>query len=64
MSIDKYGERASFTVAGSKTFPSVMGTLITVIIISVVIPFGFNKFLIMRDREDTNFHTTEESLGS
>ena len=64
MSIDKYGEQASFTIAGSKTYPSFMGTLITILVISVVIPFGFNKFLIMRDREDTKFHTTEESLGS
>ena len=65
MSIDKYGERPSLTVAGSETYQSILGTLITIIVLSVVIPFGFNKFLIMRDREDTYFHTIieEQAIG-
>ena len=63
MSIDKFAERPGFSVDGSDTYPSLKGTLLTILVIAVVIPFGFNKFLIMRDREDTYFHTiTEESL--
>ena len=60
MSIDKYGETKSFSIAGNNTYPSVFGTLITLIIFVVIVPFGFNKFIIMRDREDTNFQSTIE----
>ena len=55
MSIDKYGEKKSFSIAGSEAYPSVLGSLLTLIIFAVIVPFGFNKFIIMRDREDTNF---------
>ena len=58
MSIDKYGETRHLSIAGSNHYPSVLGTLLTLIIFSVMIPFGFNKFIIMRDREDTNFQST------
>ena len=65
MSIDKYGETKSFMIAGNDTYPSVFGTLITLIIFIVIVPFGFNKFIIMRDREDTNFQSTieERAIG-
>ena len=58
MSIDKYGEARHLSIAGRDTYPSVFGTLLTLIILSVMVPFGFNKFIIMRDREDTNFQST------
>ena len=57
MSIDKFGESPAFQIAGRDTYPSLIGTVLTLIILSVVIPFGFNKFIIMRDRDDTNFQS-------
>ena len=55
MSIDKYGESASFNIAGKRTYPSVYGTFISILIFAVVIPYGTNKFMIMRNYEDTNY---------
>ena len=55
MSVDKYGERASFNIAGKSTYPSILGTLVSIIVLVVVIPYGLNKFLIMKEYGDTNF---------
>ena len=57
MQIDKYGESASFNIAGKSSYPSVYGTLISILILFVVIPCGVNKFFVMRDYEDTNFQS-------
>ena len=57
MSIDKFGESPTFKVAGRDTYPSTIGAVLTLVILGVVIPFGFNKFIIMRDRDDTNFQS-------
>ena len=55
MRIDKFGESASFSIAGQSEFSSVCGTLISIMVLSVVIPYGFNKYLIMNDYDDTSF---------
>ena len=55
MSIDKYGESATFSIGGKSSYPSIIGTLISILILFVVVPYGFNKFIIMKDYEDTSF---------
>ena len=66
MQIDKYGESASFTIAGRSSYPSVYGTIISMLIFTVVIPYGFNKFIVMKNYEDTNFQsiTLENAISA
>ena len=61
MSIDKYRESPSFSITGSSGYPSICGTLISLLVLAVVIPYGSNKFFIMKDYEDTNFQSITES---
>ena len=60
MSIDKFGESPTFQVAGRDTYPSLIGTVLTLIIVMVVIRFGINKFIIMKDRDDTKYQSVIE----
>ena len=55
--IDKYGETASFTIKGRDALPSFCGTLVSVMVLAVVLPYGFNKYLIMKDYDDTSFQS-------
>ena len=57
MRIDKFGETASFSIAGRDSYPSFCGTLISIMVLSVVIPYGLNKYLIMQEYEDTSFQS-------
>ena len=65
MSIDKFGETPTFTVNGRDTYSSLIGMVLTLVILGVVIPFGFNKFIIMREYDDTNFQSivNEQTVG-
>ena len=63
MSIDKYGESASFNIAGKRTYPSVYGTFISILIFAVVIPYGTNKFMVMQEREGTDHQRTLTKKG-
>ena len=66
MRIDKYGEQASFNMGGNSSFSSVHGTLISILVLAIVIPYGVNKYLVMKDRDDTNFEsiTIENAFDS
>ena len=57
MQIDKYGESASFNIAGRSSYPSVYGTIISMLILAVAFPYGVNKFVVMKNYEDTNFQS-------
>ena len=57
MSIDKYGEQTSFNIAGNSTYQSVFGTIISIFVLAVVIPYGFNKIIVMKERGDTSFQS-------
>ena len=61
MSIDKYRESPTFSIAGSSGYPSICGTIISLRVLAVVIPYGSNKFFIMRDYEDTTFQSITEA---
>ena len=47
MSIDLYGESTAFTVNGSASYPSFCGTIMSLIVFLVVLPYGINKYTIM-----------------
>ena len=64
MELDNYGEAASFNIAGKSSYPSVYGTLISILILAVVIPYGTNKFIVMRNYEDTNFMSITLESGT
>ena len=64
MEIDKYGESASFNIAGKSSFPSVYGTLISILVLVIVIPYAINKFVVMRNYEDTNFSSITQEDGT
>ena len=57
MQIDKYGESASFNIAGRSSHPSVYGIIITMLVFAIVIPYGINKFVVMQNYEDTYFQS-------
>ena len=66
MKIDKYGESASFNIAGKSSYPSVYGTIISMLVLAVVIPYGLNKFVVMKSYEDTKFQaiTLENEISA
>ena len=55
MRVDKYGETANFSIEGKSTYPSLCGTLVSLAILVVVIPYAINKFVIMKEFNDTNY---------
>ena len=55
MLVDKYGETAQFSINGRSSYPSVFGTLVSLAVLAVVIPYAVNKFVIMQEFNDTNF---------
>ena len=57
MSIDKYGEQSSFNIGGRNTYRSVFGTFVSMVVLLVVIPYGFNKFIVMKEYDDTSFQS-------
>ena len=61
MSIDKYSESPSFSIQGGSGYPSICGALVSLIVLAVVIPYGSNKFFIMRDYKDTTFQSITEA---
>ena len=61
MSIDKYSESPSFSIQGGSGYPSICGAFVSLLVLAVVIPYGSNKFFIMRDYEDTTFQSITEA---
>ena len=57
MSADHYGETAKFNINGQESYPSVVGTIISLLIFAVVIAYGLNKFIIMWEFNDTKHQT-------
>ena len=66
LQIDKYGESASFNISGRSSYTSVYGTIISMLVFIVVIPYGVNKFVVMKNYEDTKFQaiTLENEISA
>ena len=60
-SIDKFGASMNFTVNdGSSTFKTWSGALISLIILILISAYGFRKFTILIQHDDTTFQTINE----
>ena len=62
-SIDFFGETADFSIEGKRTVKSVFGALISLVIVVVTFVYGTNKFIIMYNRENTDYQTIETEVG-
>ena len=61
--LDSFGESASFTTFNGRTkVGSIYGAILTLLIFSVTLLYGVSKFIVLKDREDTNF--TEREIKS
>ena len=58
MRIDSFGESLSFTADGATKYPSGFGTFISFIVILITLSFGYNKFMIMWQYDDTRHQVT------
>ena len=58
MRIDLFGETASFDINGRTSYPSVCGSLMSVVIFAAILAYGDKKYRVMLDYEDTMHQTT------
>ena len=68
--IDFFQTNASFRVKGGDSFASVFGACMSLLVGTIIALYGFNRFIIMRQYEDTNYMEysiknglTEEVIG-
>ena len=52
---DIFGDQVKFTVDGNETYTSVYGTLVSLVIFAILLPYTVKKFGVMLEREDTRF---------
>ena len=52
---DMFGESPSFEIDGNGTYNTLIGTVMSIIILFIVIRYGIRKLNIMRQFNDTNF---------
>ena len=57
--IDFLGEEIGFKIEGSNQYNSILGTVISLIVISFVLRFTIIKYTIMTNVEDTSHQTTK-----
>ena len=57
MSIIFFGDSINFTVDGRKTYPSFIGSFMTLLIAFVILVYGINQFKVFYNREDTSFNS-------
>ena len=53
--IDYFQKDISFRESGGDSFGSVFGAFMSLIVWAIVVLYGFNRFIIMRNYEDTNY---------
>ena len=58
MRIDLFGETASFDIKGKASYPSICGTMMSVVIFAAILAYGGKKYRVMLDREDTMHQST------
>ena len=63
-SLDAFGETIGFSVKkGQKSFKTVRGAVLSLIIYSLIVIYGITKFQVMLNREDTKFQETVNKFG-
>ena len=55
--IDLFGEQIVFQIKGADSYKSVLGAIISVVVITIVLAYGYNKFQIMKNFEGTDYQT-------
>ena len=50
-----FGETPSFEINGEGSYNTLIGTLLSILILIIVIPYGHRKYVIMNEYNDTNF---------
>ena len=54
--IDLYSQRIGFRVNGNDSLGSIFGACISLVMITIVATYGFHKFLVMKNYDDTRFN--------
>ena len=62
LSIDSFGESATFHINGSSTYNSLGGSLMTLVILSITLSYTVQRFMIMKAHEDTSHIDIEDPL--
>ena len=52
---DLYAEKVAFTINGSESHKTIVGAFLSMVIAILVFGYGTDKFIVMLDREDTNY---------
>ena len=60
LSLDQFGESASFQINGSTTYNSLGGSLMTLVILSITLSYAVQRFIVMKAYEDTNHLRIED----
>lgn len=55
MQLDLFGETTGFTIEGSKQYPSIFGTVLSLMIFTLVIIYGQNKVTVFYKKGDNSF---------
>ena len=59
--LDLFGQKIDFNIGGtSSTYRTVRGSIISMIILSLILVYGTQKFITMYERGDTKFQTKTE----
>ena len=56
--IDNFGQGVNFTIAKKNTLNTCTGTLLTILIYTVVLVYGFTKAIKVKEYQDTIHWTT------
>ena len=59
--IDVFGETVGFDIGGAGSVKSIFGALLTLITFCIVFIYGSNKFMVMINREGSDFQTVVHS---
>ena len=54
--IDLYSQTIGFRVNGNDSLGSTFGSCISLVMITIVATYGFHKFLVMKNYDDTRFN--------
>ena len=61
-SFDMFGEPVSFKVRGADTFPSLLGTIMSMVGIAILIAYAMDKYTIMNSYGDALHTSYQETL--
>lgn len=63
MRIDLFGETASFDIAGKSAYPSMCGTIMSIVVYAAILCYSSKQYNVMVGYEDTTHSTTLKKDG-